>query len=99
MICLAFTICHSIEQVIAENHKNLLSTPIEILKLAAGKTTVVGSSTCCLLTLDPAADYMHVANIGDSGLLVLRKKEKLLSTILRSSEQCHGFNFPFQVML
>ncbi len=89
---------NSIEKVLLEDAKGiLLSSPKDILIRAADQTKVIGSSTCCLVTLDPTAEILHAANLGDSGFLLMRKMDRNLAIIARSTEQCHGFNFPFQV--
>lgn len=47
--------------------------------------------------LDSQGNYLHTANLGDSGYLLLRQSGYDLVTLYRSKEQTHGFNFPFQV--
>jgi protein phosphatase PTC7 len=47
--------------------------------------------------LDTEGDYLHTANLGDSGYLLLRKNGFDLVPLFRTKEQTHGFNFPFQV--
>jgi protein phosphatase PTC7 len=46
--------------------------------------------------MDNQGDYLHAANLGDSGYLLLRKNGYDLITVHRTKEQQHGFNFPFQ---
>ncbi len=59
-----------------------------------------GSSTLLVLYLDQGKNknVLYSANIGDSAYLIARPKSigdfELLS---KSEEQCHSFNFPFQV--
>lgn len=55
-----------------------------------------GSSTACVATLRHAADGSHeldVANLGDSGLIVVRDRKQ----IFRARENTHGFNTPYQL--
>jgi len=59
------------------------------------KKPVIGSSTACLAMLSHADGKLYSANIGDSGLLVVRDGE----VVHRSSEQQHYFNTPFQLSL
>jgi protein phosphatase PTC7 len=47
--------------------------------------------------LDTQQNYLHCANLGDSGYLILRKNGLDLLPVYRSIEQTHGFNFPYQV--
>ena len=72
--------------------------PKEILVEAAKNTTVTGSSTCCILMLDHTQESIHAANIGDSGFLLLRPNNTSHRIVLRSREQCHSFNFPYQAI-
>ena len=55
--------------------------------------TAAGSSTACLAVVDGASGRLTVANLGDSGFVVVRGGQ----SILRSAEQQHAFNFPFQI--
>ena len=55
--------------------------------------TAAGSSTACLAVLDGTSGRLTVANLGDSGFAVVRGGR----SILRSAEQQHAFNFPFQI--
>jgi serine/threonine protein phosphatase PrpC len=58
---------------------------------------VRGSATFCIVALDDASSAaavtLRVANIGDSGFMVLRDGR----LVFRSEEQQHGFNHPFQL--
>lgn len=56
---------------------------------------LIGSSTACVVMLDPATRQLHAANLGDSGFLVIRQGR----VVHRSEEQCHYFNAPFQLAL
>ena len=74
-----------------------LNRPVELLVQAVGETREKGSSTAVLCMLDTQGNYLHTANLGDSGYLLLRRSGLDLVTLYRSKEQTHGFNFPFQV--
>lgn len=57
-----------------------------------------GSSTACVATLSKEADgkqVLNVANLGDSGLMVVRNKEM----VFRIHERVHGLNSPFQLAI
>ncbi|XP_034487406.1 protein phosphatase PTC7 homolog fig [Drosophila innubila] len=56
---------------------------------------VLGSSTACLVALKRSDCTLHTANLGDSGFLVLRNGK----VVLRSDEQHHGFNTPYQLAM
>jgi len=60
-------------------------------EVMASKQPIVGSSTACVLVL--ASGWLHAANIGDSGFLLVRDGRVLL----RSEEQQHYFNTPYQL--
>ena len=63
--------------------------------LQASKKPVIGSSTACLAMLSHAEGKLYTANIGDSGLLVVRGGR----VVHRSAEQQHYFNTPYQLSL
>ena len=76
--------------------------PLETLRAAhehVKALKIAGSSTACILSLEakPAGagpqQKLQAANLGDSGLVLVRAGH----IIHRSREQCHGFNFPFQL--
>ena len=52
---------------------------------------VQGSCTACILTVHETS--LRVANVGDSGFLVVRSGKVLF----RSQSQQHDFNFPYQL--
>ena len=52
-----------------------------------------GSCTACVVALDTADQMLYTANLGDSGLLVIRRGQ----VVHRSQEQQHYFNTPFQL--
>eukprot|EP00873_Tetraselmis_striata_P008283 jgi/Tetstr1/428547/TSEL_018541.t1 len=67
------------------------SSPLRILKQAYGQTHVQGSSTACIVAM--GNDTVHAANLGDSGLIIVRGER----IIFKSPQQQHDFNFPFQL--
>mmetsp|Transcript_1884 Transcript_1884/g.3297 ORF Transcript_1884/g.3297 Transcript_1884/m.3297 type:complete len:450 (-) Transcript_1884:139-1488(-) len=67
--------------------------PVRILSLAYKQVRVPGSSTACIIVLDGDERMLRGANLGDSGILVLRGTEVLYRTV----EQQHYFNCPFQL--
>jgi protein phosphatase PTC7 len=62
---------------------------------------IKGSTTVALTLLQD--NILHCANLGDSGILILRPEKEpnsdriQLKTVLRSEEQQHRFNMPFQI--
>ena len=61
---------------------------------------VLGSTTAIVATLQsvgPAAATVHFANLGDSGIMIVRPAEGGAQKVYRSVEQQHAFNFPFQL--
>lgn len=75
--------------------KELLK-PTNLLKASADdllEAKTKGSCTCCVCTLDEATGLLSVANIGDSGICVLRRGV----VIFKSEEQEHSFGYPFQL--
>ncbi|KAL7743813.1 hypothetical protein ACLKA6_000220 [Drosophila palustris] len=71
------------ERLLARAYCNLLEQ----------KKPILGSCTACVLTLLRESNTLYAANIGDSGLLVIRDG----SIVCRSMEQQHHFNTPFQL--
>mmetsp|Transcript_124996 Transcript_124996/g.400469 ORF Transcript_124996/g.400469 Transcript_124996/m.400469 type:complete len:708 (+) Transcript_124996:73-2196(+) len=75
--------------------------PVEERALAAcvaaeqGSTTF-GASTIVVCTL--AQNTIGVANLGDSGFMLLRRGSGGMSIIYKSAEQQHGWNCPYQLM-
>jgi len=65
--------------------------------------TSFGSATALVAALDPSEAKLGVANLGDSGLRILRwsdglrKKPRGVHIANRTSEQQHAFNCPFQL--
>lgn len=65
-------------------------------KVLKEKKVKAGSSTACIATLKQNKDGSHeldVANLGDSGLLVVRDRKY----VFRAREQQHSFNAPYQL--
>eukprot|EP00123_Amoebidium_parasiticum_P009409 comp19453_c0_seq1/m.22614 comp19453_c0_seq1/g.22614 ORF comp19453_c0_seq1/g.22614 comp19453_c0_seq1/m.22614 type:complete len:370 (-) comp19453_c0_seq1:329-1438(-) len=74
------------------------SLPGEILELAYDAVVLenkvkAGSSTACIVTVDKRTGVLNGANLGDSGMVLLRKGR----TAWHSPEQQHFFNAPFQL--
>jgi protein phosphatase PTC7 len=70
--------------------------PVQILKYAAQKCSqIIGSSTACILVLNPVQRILRSANLGDSGFLLIRQGK----AIYHSPQQQFMFNGPYQVLL
>jgi len=83
---------------LAHSHDFEATRPEELLaraycNLLEQKKPILGSCTACVLTLLRESSTLYAANIGDSGLLVIRDG----SIVCRSIEQQHYFNTPFQL--
>ena len=85
-------------------------TPLAILESAYASTqqhSIIGSTTACIVVYDPQAQLIHYANLGDSGLLIIRapttassqpsKSRKSPAAFEKSEDRQHGFNCPFQL--
>lgn len=76
----------------------------DALAIAEKNATTFGAATATVLAM--AGRTVGVANIGDSGFMLVRGAEdclaggsgKGLEIIMRSVEQQHGFNWPYQLM-
>ena len=68
------------------------NNPYYALSAGFEMTNETGSSTVCIGKMTPDGIF-RVANMGDSGFLIIRNEEILL----QSSEHQHRFNFPYQL--
>ena len=66
--------------------------PLYALEAGFEMTNQTGSSTVCIGKMTPDGIF-RVANMGDSGFLIIRNQEILL----QSSEHQHQFKFPYQL--
>lgn len=66
--------------------------PLYALEAGFEMTNQTGSSTVCVGKMTPDGVF-RVANMGDSGFLIIRNEQILL----QSSEHQHQFNFPYQL--
>ena len=87
------------EQLITSGHFSS-DRPIQLLanaysEMKQSKKLAYGSSTACLAILSNVDGKISIANMGDSGLMVIRNG-KLFN---RTPEQVHCFNTPFQLSL
>lgn len=71
--------------------------PRAVMKEAAENSKETGSSTCCIVMLDPEEPKLYTANIGDSGFYLFRIKGSEPVLVYRSVSTVHGFNFPLQL--
>jgi len=62
---------------------------------AEREATTYGAATATVLHMKGST--IGVANLGDSGFMVLRRAAKGFQIIARSKEQQHGWNFPYQL--
>lgn len=78
-------------------------TPAELRAqdaLATGysSTSSFGSATALVACLDKTGSKLGVANVGDSGMMHLRRKDSVASSVIgRTNEQQHRFNCPYQL--
>lgn len=90
-------LCTIIGEIAEKVDDHRLMNPRDIIIEASDQNKETGSSTCVIATLDRYAPFLYTANLGDSGYLLLRKNGLDLISIFRTTEQTHGFNFPFQI--
>ena len=64
----------------------------QALAVAHALTRLPGSATACIARLDPASGLLDAANLGDSGLLLLRGG----AVVFRTPALQHFFDCPFQ---
>ncbi len=83
----------------------LAALPLDLMQFGfdhVRRENVRGSSTACIVVVQD--NVLHARNLGDSGFMVIRPSPALgteptasLSVVLRSTEQQHQFNFPYQL--
>ncbi|KAL5703916.1 protein-serine/threonine phosphatase [Ranunculus cassubicifolius] len=78
-------------KVISENERDPIAEPAEILVRSAALSTSSGSSTALVAHFN--GQVLHVANLGDSGFIVIRNG----MIFMKSSPMVYGFNFPVQI--
>ncbi|KAI3445713.1 hypothetical protein Pfo_002378 [Paulownia fortunei] len=79
------------ERLISDCNGDSVNNPVELLNLSVAETHSPGSSTVLIAQFDGQA--LHVANVGDSGFIVLRNG----AVYKRSSPMCHVIHFPLQI--
>lgn len=71
-------------------------TPLDLLSFASKtlkEADIKGSSTCCVCCIDGNLGTLSIGNIGDSGVLLLRRGV----VVFKSEEQEHSFGYPYQL--
>ncbi|KAL0384492.1 UNVERIFIED_CONTAM: putative protein phosphatase 2C 71 [Sesamum radiatum] len=79
------------EKFIADHNGYSLNNPMELLNLSVAETHHPGPSTVLIAQL--VGQDLHVANVGDSGFIVLRHG----AVYKRSSPMLHAFHFTKQI--
>ncbi|KAL7157193.1 hypothetical protein ABFS83_02G061100 [Erythranthe nasuta] len=79
------------EMLISNCKGDSVNNPVELLKLGVSETGSAGSSAVLIARFD--GQVLHVANIGDSGFIVLRRG----NVYKRSSPMHHAFYFPRRI--
>ncbi|CAA7401024.1 unnamed protein product [Spirodela intermedia] len=79
------------ERLVSDCRGAPAAPPTQILSQSAMKSRSLGSSTALVAFFDGQA--LHVANIGDSGFMIMRNGQVLQ----RSTPMVYGFNFPHQI--
>lgn len=78
-------------QKILSDETAQITDPVEVLSRSASETKSPGSSTALVAHFD--THELHIANVGDSGFMVIRN-----GTVLqKSSPMIHEFGFPMQL--
>ena len=67
-------LCRNIEQLHVSNPKKYEKNPKKLLEDSADITMSIGSSTCCILSINEILPILYSSYIGDSGFLILRKQ-------------------------
>ena len=78
-----------------EKRYDITLFPTYVLEKAFAKVKAVGSATAMIAILNK--QELSIANIGDSGFLVIRFKNGEPYCPHKSKEQQHAFNIPYQL--
>ncbi|KAL4281569.1 hypothetical protein GQ457_03G004700 [Hibiscus cannabinus] len=79
------------ERIVSDRNGVPITDPVEVLNRAAANIQSCGSSTVLAAYFDDRA--LHVANIGDSGFMIIRNG----AVFKRSSPMLYEINFPVQI--
>ncbi|XP_004230532.1 probable protein phosphatase 2C 62 isoform X1 [Solanum lycopersicum] len=79
------------QSIVSQCDKDSINDPKQVLNLSVSKTDSPGSSTVLIAHFDGKA--LHVANIGDSGFIIVRNG----NVYRKSSPMLHEFNLPIQI--
>ncbi|KAJ0078187.1 hypothetical protein Patl1_37189 [Pistacia atlantica] len=79
------------EKIVSEIQNTSITDPVEVLTRSAAETQSPGSTTVLVAYFDGQA--FHVANIGDSGFVIIRHG----TVFKRSFPMVHEFNFPLLI--
>ncbi|KAF4375864.1 probable protein phosphatase 2C 62 [Cannabis sativa] len=79
------------ERIVSDSKGTLVNKPAEVLVKSVAETQLPGSSTILVAYFD--GQTFHVANIGDSGFIIIRNGV----VFKRASSMVHEFNFPLHI--
>jgi protein phosphatase PTC7 len=80
----------------ARGKASAASVAAAAVERAESQAVTYGASTITVLSL--LEGVAGVANMGDSGFMLMRQTAEGMSTVLRSTEQQHSWNCPYQLM-
>mmetsp|Transcript_152460 Transcript_152460/g.270495 ORF Transcript_152460/g.270495 Transcript_152460/m.270495 type:complete len:216 (+) Transcript_152460:18-665(+) len=83
-----------VEHQEADRAQNILIKAFD--RMVNEKVPPNGSCTACIASLDCRDGALQIANLGDSGALLVRAGGVCM---LATEEQVHGFNCPYQLMI
>ncbi|KRX04094.1 Protein phosphatase 2C (PP2C)-like domain [Pseudocohnilembus persalinus] len=88
-----------IDELFQKTPQTYIEDPKSIIIDAHTLTKEIGSTTCCVLTInDQDENNLKTSYIGDSGYVIYRKtSQSTFETIYVSEEQQKSFNFPYQI--
>ncbi len=94
---------HSLESAVSSYGERRTASTLLVSAAARVQQEVIqGSSTVCLMVLDQATGIATIANMGDSGIVVGRRRAapedgRNFDLVFRSPQQEHEFGYPFQL--
>ncbi len=86
-----------IEQLFKADPDAYSNKPINLGIDAGRMNRNIGSCTLVCATVHTVSNNLITSNLGDSGFAIFRKNKDKFEKLVRSKEQLHSFNFPFQM--
>jgi len=89
--------CLNASKTVCDAATDVEQRSVQVLEEGYEFASAFGSSTACIGILDSVGERIGVANLGDSGFLHYRKHGLTMTCVMKTREQQHAFNMPYQL--